>query len=44
MYNEKINSKLIEIPIYFKDRNKGKSKIQNANICEFLIYFISFKE
>ncbi len=33
---KKINSKLIEIPIYFKDRNKGKSKIPKMQI------FVSF--
>ena len=33
---KKINSELIEIPIYFKDRNKGKSKIPKMQI------FVSF--
>ena len=33
---KKINAELIEIPIYFKDRNKGKSKIPKLQI------FISF--
>ena len=33
---KKLNSELIEIPIYFKDRNKGKSKIPKMQI------FISF--
>lgn len=33
---KKLNAKLIEVPIYFKDRNKGKSKIPKLQI------FISF--
>ena len=33
---KKLNAELIEIPIYFKDRNKGKSKIPKLQI------FISF--
>ena len=33
---KKLNSELIEIPIYFKDRNKGKSKIPRMQI------FVSF--
>ncbi len=33
---KKLNTELIEIPIYFKDRNKGKSKIPKLQI------FISF--
>jgi len=33
---KKINSELIEIPIYFKDRNKGRSKIPKTQI------FVSF--
>ncbi len=33
---KKLNSELIEIPIYFRDRNKGKSKIPKMQI------FISF--
>ena len=33
---KKMNSELIEIPIYFKDRNKGKSKIPKMQI------FVSF--
>ena len=40
---KKLNSELIEIPIYFKDRNKGKSKIPKMQIfISFLIYFLYF--
>ena len=33
---KKIGAQLIEVPIYFKDRNKGKSKIPKLQI------FVSF--
>ena len=36
MVNEKLNANLIEVPIHFRDRNKGKSKIPKLQI------FISF--
>ena len=36
LFKKKLNAKLIEVPIYFKDRNKGKSKIPKLQI------FISF--
>ncbi len=35
-FMKKLNAELIEVPIYFKDRNKGKSKIPKLQI------FISF--
>ena len=42
---KKMNAKLIEIPIYFKDRNKGKSKIPKLQIfiSFFDLIFIFFK-
>ena len=35
MVNEKLNANLIEAPIHFKDRNKGKSKIQTSILISF---------
>jgi len=42
---KKLNTKLIEVPIYFKDRNKGKSKIPKLQIfiSFFDLIFIFFK-
>ena len=40
---KKIGAQLIEVPIYFKDRNKGKSKIPKLQIfVSFLTYFLFF--
>ena len=43
---KKLNAKLVEVPIYFKDRNKGKSKIPKFQIFVsfFDFLFIFFKD
>ncbi len=43
---KKLNAKLVEVPIYFKDRNKGKSKIPKFQIFVsfFDLIFIFFKD
>ena len=40
---KKLNAKLIEIPIHFKDRNKGKSKIPKLQILISFFDLISIK-
>ncbi len=42
---KKLNAELIEVPIYFRDRNKGKSKIPKLQIfiSFFDLIFIFFK-
>lgn len=43
---KKLNAELVEVPIYFKDRNKGKSKIPKMQIFVsfFDLLFIFFKD